>query len=174
MLTEKYLGRPIIYIPWLTPNINKTFFVFLFWMHFLHSQSLWISSWNESLEWINMTWEIQHILRKLEESIIKCSKSCRKQIFSDKIFCMKPTRVQSFPSELTYNVIMPTQSRSSLYTEYTSCVEPPKHQGPPSSQREFHFLIWPAAMKTWMIIYCNAVLSPFLCEKQSNHVMWMS
>ncbi len=35
------------------------------------------------------------------------------------------------------------------------------------------FWIWPLAMKTWMIIYCNAALSPFLCKNQSNHVTWM-
>ncbi len=29
-------------------------------------------------------------------------------------------------------------------------------------------------MKTRMIIYCNAVLSPFLRKNQSNHVTWMS
>ncbi len=38
----------------------------------------------------------------------------------------------------------------------------------------FHFRIWSTAMKTQMTIYCNAVLSPFLCKNQSNHVTWMS
>ncbi len=31
------------------------------------------------------------------------------------------------------------QSRYSLYAEYASCVGPPKHQGPPCSQRCFNF-----------------------------------
>ncbi len=35
------------------------------------------------------------------------------------------------------------------------------------------FWIWPAAMKTWIMIYCNAVLSPFLRNNLSNHVTWL-
>ncbi len=48
-----------------------------------------------------------------------------------------------------------TQNRSSLQAEYTNCLGPLKHQGPPCSQKWFR--IWPAVMKTWMIIYFNAV-----------------
>ncbi len=67
------------------------------------------------------------------------------------------------------------QSRSSLYTEYTSCVGPRKHSNTLALKDDFifRFRIWPAAMKTWMIIYCNAVLLPFLHKNQSNHVTWM-
>ncbi len=57
------------------------------------------------------------------------------------------------------------QSRSSLYAEYTRC---------PCSQRWFHLSFVLAAMETWMIIYCNAVLSPFLRKNLSNNVTWMS
>ncbi len=67
------------------------------------------------------------------------------------------------------------QSRSSLYTEYTNCVGPRKHSNTLALKDDFifRFRIWPAAMKTWMIIYCNAVLLPFLHKNQSNHVTWM-
>ncbi len=47
--------------------------------------------------------------------------------------------------------------------------------GAPCSQRWFHFslvLEFGQRLKTWMIIYCNAALSLFLREKQSNHVTW--
>ncbi len=47
----------------------------------------------------------------------------------------------------------------------------PKHQGTPLLSKmisfEFLFLNWPAAMKTWMLIYCNALLSPFLHKMYS-------
>ncbi len=49
--------------------------------------------------------------------------------------------------------------------------------GPLALKEDFilvSFWVGPAAMKTWMIIYCNVVLSPFLCEKQSNNVTWKS
>ncbi len=36
-------------------------------------------------------------------------------------------------------VLWSRQSRSSLYAEYASCAGPPKHQGPPCSQRCFNF-----------------------------------
>ncbi len=49
--------------------------------------------------------------------------------------------------------------------------DPPKA---PCSQRWFHFSFVLAAMETWMIIYCNAVLSPFSRTNLSNHVTWMS
>ncbi len=52
------------------------------------------------------------------------------------------------------------QSRP-LYTEYASCVGPPKHQVAPYSQRCFHFSFvfefgqW--LLKTWMIVSFNAM-----------------
>ncbi len=79
-------------------------------------------------------------------------------------------------SDGLYTPLWCDQSRCSLYAEYASCVRPPKHQGPLALKGEFilvSFWIWPAAMKAWMIIYCNAVLSPFLRKNQSNHVTWM-
>ncbi len=64
------------------------------------------------------------------------------------------------------------QSRSSLYAEYAS----PKHQGAPllSKMISSNFRIWPAVIKTWMIIDCNAVLSRILHKNLSNRVTWMS
>ncbi len=42
-------------------------------------------------------------------------------------------------SDGLYTPLWCDQSRSSLYTEYASCVRPPKHQGAPCSQRWIHF-----------------------------------
>ncbi len=76
-------------------------------------------------------------------------------------------------------VVRCNQSRSSLYTEYASCVGPPKHQGAPLLSNIFLFLFcfwsWPAVMKTWVINYFNAVRShPLYVKSQSNHVTWTS
>ncbi len=49
------------------------------------------------------------------------------------------------------------------YTQNTQAAQGPRNtRGPPCSQRWFHFsfvLNLATAMKTWMIIYCNAVLA---------------
>ncbi len=69
------------------------------------------------------------------------------------------------------------QRRSSLHAEYASCVGPPKTPGGPLALKDVFILvsfwIWQEAMKTWMIIYCNVALSPFLRKNLSNHVTWM-
>ncbi len=60
----------------------------------------------------------------------------------------------------------------SPYTQNMQAAKGPRNTWGPLALKDVFILvsvwIWPAAMKTWMIIYCNAVLSPFLCEKQSS------
>ncbi len=80
-------------------------------------------------------------------------------------FC-KNIHINPYISQRLHHV----QSRSSLYTEYASCIGPPKHQGPPCSQRVFTFFVWPENSN---LFECGA-LSPSLHKNQSNRVTWMS
>ncbi len=71
------------------------------------------------------------------------------------------------------------RGRSSLYAEYASYAGPPKHQGPPYSQRFFYILVsfWSLARgyenRNDHTFECST-LSPSLQKNQSNYVTWIS
>ncbi len=70
-------------------------------------------------------------------------------------------------SSIVVKPILPIQN--------TQAVQGPRNtRGPLALKDVLIFVslwIWPAAMKIRMIIYCNAVLSPFLREKQSYVIL---
>ncbi len=70
-----------------------------------------------------------------------------------------------------------SQSRSSLYTGYTSCVGPPKHQG---ALKDVFILVLFLNLasgyenKNDHLFLFSGALSSSIRKNQSNHVTWMS